>query len=150
MKFTKALTAVAASAMLVAPMAANAATLMNTVSSSTTSISGHICSESTSWDQYAGAQITVSETSSAALQGVVLGDGLHSNSSSFSWYAPEYSSSSQGGGQAAAQGAVTQNFAAEVNLTLFRGGDYNHTTINGQINQVQTQFSSGIQTSFAQ
>jgi hypothetical protein len=135
MKISKALSAVAASAMILGlAIPASAAGLMNVTTSGTTSLSGTICSHTTSWDEYAGAQLTVSETSSEAgaiganLTGVDAKNAL--------------------GGNLNLYGQKSQNFAAQANLTFFKGGDTSDVTIHGHINQMQTTFSTGVQTSF--
>jgi hypothetical protein len=135
MKISKVLSAVAASAMLLGlAIPASAAGLMNVTTSGTTSLSGTINSHTTSWDEYAGAQITVSETSSKAgaigadLTGLAPSSGLGGN---LNLYAQK-----------------SENFAAQANITFFKGGDTSDTTVNGHINQVQTTFSTGVTTSF--
>lgn len=135
MKLAKVLSALGASAMLLGlALPAGAAGLMNVTTSTTTSLTGNINSHTTSWDEYAGAQITVSETSSKAgalgadISGVDLSHSL--------------------GGNLNLYGQKSQNFAAQANITFFKGGDTSNTTINGQINQMTTTFSTGVQTSF--
>jgi hypothetical protein len=135
MNLSKTLGAIAASAMILgATIPASAAGLMNVISSSSSSVTGTISSHTTSWDQYAGAQLTVSETSSANgslganLTGLAPSDSL--------------------GGNLNLYGQKTQTFAAQANVTFFKGGDTSDTTIKGHINQVQTTFSTGVQTSF--
>jgi hypothetical protein len=131
----KALCAFASSAMLLGlAVPASAAGLQNVISSSTSSISGNINSNTTSWDQYAGAQVTLSESSSANgslggnLSGLTPNNALAGNLNLY--------------------GQQTQNFSAQANVTFFKGGDTSNTTVNGRINQVQTSFSTGVQTSF--
>jgi hypothetical protein len=131
----KALCAFAASAAVAAmTLPAGAAGLSNVISSSSTQISGKIDSTSTSWDQYAGAQVTVSETSS---QNGSLGanlTGLGSNNSL--------------GGNLNLYGQNSQDWAGQANVTFFTGGDKSSQTVHGTINQTQTSFSTGVQTSF--
>jgi hypothetical protein len=135
MKISKALSAVAASAILIGlAVPASAAGLMNVTTSGTTSISGNINSTTTSWDEYAGAQLTVSETSSVA--GAVGANLTGLNPSNAL------------GGNLNLYGQKSQNFSAQANITFFKGGDTSNTNINGQINQIQTTFSTGVQTSF--
>ena len=133
--FKKALCAIATSAAITAlALPASAAGLSNVISSSSTQISGNINSTSSSWDQYAGAQITVSETSS---QNGSLGanlTGLGSNSSL--------------GGNLNLYGQNSQDWAGQANVTYFKGGDNSTQTIHGTINQTQTSFTTGVQTSF--
>lgn len=131
----KALCAFASSAMLLGlTVPASAAGLQNVISSSTSSVSGNINSNTTSWDQYAGAQVTISESSSANgslggnLSGLTPNNALAGNLNLY--------------------GQQTQDFSAQANVTYFKGGDTSNTTINGRINQVQTSFSTGVQTSF--
>ncbi len=113
---------------------ASAAGLFNTITSSTNSLSGTISSHTTSWDQYAGAQLTLSETSSknaslgANLTGLDPNNGLAGNANLY--------------------GQKTQSFGAQLNLTFFKGGDTSDVWINGKINQTNTTFQTGIQTSF--
>lgn len=136
MNISKALCAVAASAIVlgVAAVPASAAGLMNVTNSGTTSISGTIDSHTTSWDSYAGAQITLSETSSKA--GAIGADltGLNPDSAL--------------GGNLNLYAQKSQNFAAQANITFFKGGDTSDTHLVGQINQIQTTFSTGVTTSF--
>ncbi|HEY5341639.1 MAG TPA: hypothetical protein VIK27_11475 [Candidatus Aquilonibacter sp.] len=135
MNLSKCLCAAAASAMLLGlSVPASAAGLMNVISSSSSSVTGNISSHTTSWDQYAGAQLTISETSSS-------NGSLGAN---LSGLAPNNAL----GGNLNLYGQQTQNFGAQGNVTFFKGGDTSDTTINGHINQVQTTFSTGIQTSF--
>jgi len=132
---TKALTATAASALLLGlSLPASAAGLMNVIQSNSTSITGHINSTSSSWDSYDGAQVTISESSSTngSLGGDVTG----------------LTPSNALTGNLNLYGQQTQDFSAQANVTFFKGGDYSKSTINGQINQVQTSFSTGVQTSF--
>jgi hypothetical protein len=135
MKISKALSAIAASAVLLGlAIPASAAGLMNVTSSGTTQVTGSINSNTTSWDSYAGAQITVSETSSTA--GAIGANltGLAQNNAA--------------GGNLNLYGQNSQNFAAQANITFFKGGDTSNTTISGYINQTQTTFQTGVQTSF--
>ncbi len=135
MNLSKAISAAAVSAMFLGlAIPASAAGLMNVTSSNTTSVTGSIDSHTTSWDSYAGAQLTVSETSSKA--GAIGADltGLAPNSSL--------------GGNLNLYGQKSQNFAAQANVTFFKGGDTSNTTIHGSINQMTTTFSTGVQTSF--
>ena len=135
MKISKALSAVAASAMILgAAIPAGAAGLTNVISSGTTSISGTIDSKTTSWDQYAGAQLTVSETSSSSKSLGINLTGLNPNSGL--------------AGNANLYGGGSQDFAAQANITFFKGGDTSSVHINGAFNQVNTSFSTGVQTSF--
>jgi hypothetical protein len=135
MKISKALTAVAACAMVLGlAIPASAAGLTNVISSGTTSVTGTIDSHTTSWDQYAGAQITVSETSSSSKALGADLSGLNPNSAL--------------AGNANLYGTGSQDFAAQANITFFRGGDSSDTHITGAFNQVTTQFSTGVQTSF--
>jgi hypothetical protein len=135
MNLKKCLCTAAASAMVLGlSLPAGAAGLMNVISSSSSSVSGSISSHTTSWDQYAGAQLTISETSSTnGSLGANL-TGLQPNNAL--------------GGNLNLYGQQTQSFGAQGNVTFFKGGDTSDTTINGHINQVQTTFSTGIQTSF--
>ena len=135
MNLQKSLCAVAASAMVLGlTIPASAAGLMNVISSSSSSVTGNISSTTTSWDKYAGAQLTVSETSSTnGSLGANL-SGLQPNSAL--------------GGNLNLYGQKSQDFGAQANVTFFKGGDTSNTTINGHINQVQTTFSTGVQTSF--
>ena len=135
MNLSKTLCALAASAMVAGlSVPAGAAGLQNVISSSSSSVTGSITSHTTSWDQYAGAQLTVSETSSAnGSLGANL-TGLQPNSAL--------------GGNLNLYGQHSQDFAAQANVTFFKGGDTSNTVINGHINQVQTTFSTGVQTSF--
>lgn len=131
MKITNALGAIAASAMLLGlAIPADAAGLMNVTTTGTTTISGSIKSDTTSWDNYSGVQITASTTQT-------LNDAVGSSSVKLGG---TKISAMQENGQA--------NFAEQANVTFFKGGDYSKTSINGQINQTQTSVSSGIQTSF--
>jgi hypothetical protein len=135
MKISKALSAVAASAMLLGlAIPASAAGLTNVISSGTTSVSGTIDSKTTSWDEYAGAQITVSETSSSSKALGADLSGINPNNAL--------------AGNANLYGTGSQDFAAQANITFFKGGDTSSTHINGAFNQVQTTFSTGVQTSF--
>jgi hypothetical protein len=135
MNFSKALSAVAASALVLGlAIPASAAGLTNVISSSTTQVTGAYVSNSSSWDRYAGAQITVSETSA---QNGELGanlTGLGANNAA--------------GGNLNLYGQKSQNFSAEANITFFTGGDHSDSHVNGQINQTQTSFSTGVQTTF--
>jgi hypothetical protein len=135
MNLSKTLCALAASAMIAAAAApAGAAGLMNVITSSSSSLTGTISSHTTSWDNYAGAQLTVSETSSANgslganLTGLEPANAL--------------------GGNLNLYGQKSQDFAAQANVTFFKGGDTSNTYIDGHINQVQTTFATGVQTSF--
>ena len=128
MNFSKALSAVAASALVLGlAIPASAAGLTNVISSSTTQVTGAYVSNSSSWDRYAGAQITVSETS--AQNG-------------------ELGANNAAGGNLNLYGQKSQNFSAEANITFFTGGDHSDSHVNGQINQTQTSFSTGVQTTF--
>jgi hypothetical protein len=135
MKLSKCLCTITASAMVLGlSIPASAAGLMNVITSSSSSITGTINSHTTSWDSYAGAQLTISETSGsnaslgANLTGLKPDDAL--------------------GGNLNLYGQHSQTFAAQANVTFFKGGDTSDVTIKGHINQVQTTFSTGVQTSF--
>lgn len=56
--------AVAAISLGAAIAPASASSLMNVISTGTTSISGHIVSQQSSWDSYAGAQVVLTATGS--------------------------------------------------------------------------------------
>jgi hypothetical protein len=135
MKLSKAIgAAAAASAMLIGlAVPASASGLMNVTTSGTTSIYGTIDSTTTSWDKYDGTQLSLSVTgtSSGATGTNVTNIGT-----------PGSGSNSNGYGQS------SHNFAAQASITHFAGGDTSNTHINGSLNQIQTNFATGVSTSF--
>jgi len=110
--------AVAAIALGAAVAPASASSLMNVVSTGTTSVSGHIKSQQSSWDSYAGAQVVLTATGSVS--GSTLG-----------------SLASEGG-----------NLGLNYQETMFKGGDKSFQEIDGHITSVQTTLSTGITSSF--
>ena len=135
MNIRKALVAAAVLALPVAAaLPASASSLMNVNTSSTINVNGTISSHTTSWDEYCGAQVTISETSDK--QGSLGGDltGLDQHNGL--------------GGNLAVYAQKSQNFAAQASVTFFKGGDTSNTYINGTINQFQSTNSNGITTSF--